>query len=697
MRGLFAVTHGAFAVICGGAYFYGILASAQVPERVLPLMPWPSQVTETSGKFLITQTFTAAISGAGSASTKDDTRVRDGVTRALYRVFRETGIPISLTLADEKSSPSLTVAVERKKPGIQKLGDDESYRLSITPDRVRIVATEPLGALRGLETFLQLVGIGPSGFSAPAVEIDDHPRFGWRGLSLDVSRHFVGVDGIKRTIDGLAAVRMNVLHWHLSDDQGFRIESKKYPRLQEKGSDGQFYTQAEVREIIAYARDRGVRVVPEFDMPGHATSWFPGYPSLASGVGPYDIVRQPGVLTATMDPTKESTYKFLDGFIGEMAKLFPDAYFHIGGDEVSPRGEWYHNPHIAAFMKKHHLTDFPALQAYFNKRVLKVVTKYGKHMEGWDEILHPDLPKSSLIQSWRGKKSLAEAARQGYSGILSNGYYLDLMDSAAKHYAVDPSKDETAGLTDEEKKRVLGGEAAMWEELATTENIDVKLWPRLAAIAERFWSPEDVTDVASMYRRLEATSHWLDLQGLQHLSEIRLMQARLAGSFDPAPLAMFASILEPMKGYSRHRTQKFSSIFPFNRLVDAVPPESDAAREFREAVDLVVNNSQGDPRSDERGLAGHPLDYVRARLAEWRANSDRVGPMLKSNALLTEDIEVANAVAELCSIGLEALGPKPDAARVQVMLAAVDADSKPKAEMLIQIAPGILKLVQRLQ
>jgi hexosaminidase len=717
MRGLCAVIHGVFAVICGGAFFGVILASAQVPDRDLPLMPWPAQVTPTSGKFLITQTFTAVISGAGSVSTKDDTRVRDGATRALYRLFRETGIPISLTLADEKASPSLSVVVERKKPGIQKLGDDESYRLSITPDRVRIVATEPLGALRGLETFLQLVRISSSGFSAPAVEIDDHPRFGWRGLSLDVSRHFIGVDGIKRTIDGLAAVKMNVLHWHLSDDQGFRIESKKYPRLQEKGSDGQFYTQAEVREIIAYARDRGVRVVPEFDMPGHATSWFPGYPSLASGKGPYEMVREPGVLTATMDPTKESTYKFLDGFIGEMAKLFPDAYFHIGGDEVSPRGEWYQNPHIAAFMKKHRLADFPALQAYFNRRVLKIVTKHGKHMEGWDEILHPDLPKSSLIQSWRGKKSLAEAARQGYSGILSAGYYLDLMQPAAQHYAVDPlkdadpSKNEVGSLTAEEQRRVLGGEAAMWEEIATMENIDVKLWPRVAAIAERFWSPQDVTDVASMYRRLEATSHWLDLQGLQHLSEIRLMQARLAGSFDPAPLAVLASILEPMKGYSRHRTQKFSSIFPFNRLVDAIPPESDAAREFRDAVDRVVGASQGDPRSDERGLAGDgpapldglaghgpaPLDYVRARLTEWRRNTAAVLPVLQSNSLLAEDIDVANAVAELCSIGLEALGPKPDAARVQAMLAAIEADSKPKAEMLIQIAPGILKLVQRLQ
>ncbi len=682
---LFAAFVACFAVISRAPILW-----AQLADRDLPVMPWPSQVTRGPGQFVIAQNFTAAISGAGSIATKDDSRVRDATQRTLYRLFRETGIPISFSLIDKKSSPSMLIVVERKHPGVQKLGDDESYRLSITPDHVRIIATEPLGALRGLDTFLQLVRIGPAGFSAPAVEIDDHPRFPWRGLSLDVSRHFIPVDGIKRTIDGLSAVKLNVLHWHLSDDQGFRIESKRYPKLQEKGSDGLFYTQAEVLEIVSYARDRGVRIVPEFDIPGHATSWFPGYPNLASGNGPYEIIRAPGVLAATMDPTKESTYKFLDGFIGEMAKLFPDAYFHIGGDEVSPRGEWAHNPHIAAFMKKNHLADFPALQAYFNRRVLKIVTKHGKRMEGWDEILHADLPKSIVIQSWRGKKSLAEAAHQGYNGILSAGYYLDLMQPAAQHYVVDPLKGETASfvgnetssLGPEEKKRVLGGEAAMWEEIATMENIDVKLWPRLAAIAERFWSAEDVIDVTSMYHRLDATSHWLDSQGIGHLSQIRELQARLAGTFDPEPLAMLASILESMKGYTRHRVQKYGSLTAFNRLVDAIPPESEAARKFNDAVGRIDANP-GD------------LDYVRARLTEWRGNIDRVLPTLKSNVLLTENIDVANAVAELCGIGIEALGPKPDAARMQAMLAAIDADSKPKAEMLIAIAPGVRILVQK--
>jgi hexosaminidase len=643
------------------------LAAALGFAQDLPLMPWPAQVARAPDELVIDSNFSCGLSGAGAS----DPRVRKAAERALYRLFRETGVPIS-QMIDDRAATTLSIVVERKKNGVQKLGDDESYHLTVTSQVARIVATEPLGALRGIETFLQLVQIGKSGFAVPAVDISDQPRFEWRGLSLDVSRHFIPADAIKRTIDGLAGVKMNVLHWHLSDDQGFRVESKRYPRLQQKGSDGLYYTQAEIRDIIAYAAERGVRIVPEFDMPGHAASWFPGYPNLASGKGPYEIVREPGVLPATMDPTKESTYRFLDGFIGEMARLFPDAYFHIGGDEVSPRGEWADNPHITAFLKKHKLADFHALQAYFNRRVEKIVAKHGKRMIGWDEILHPDLPKNIVIQSWRGQKSLADAARQGYSGILSNGYYLDLMQTAAQHYAVDPLKG--SDLTPEQQKRVLGGEAAMWEELATLENIDAKLWPRLASIAERFWSPESITDVASMYRRLEATSRWLETQGLEHLQEIRVMQARLAG--DDAPqLAILASILEPMKGYTRHRARKYGSATPFHRLVDSIPPESDAAREFREEV------NRGDATA------------VRKHLTEWRDNAHAMVPKLAGNPLLAEDVEVANAIEELCSFGLEALDAHPDASRVQVMLSVVGSDSKPKAEMLIQIAPAIRKMV----
>lgn len=647
----------------------------------LSLMPWPSKVERGSGQYVVTGTFTAALSGVGSA----DPRVKPAVERMLARLFHQTGIPIAPRITSDAGTASLLVAVESKSKdgGTQRLGDDESYRLSITTTHVRLSANEPLGALRGLETFLQLVRHGSDGYAAPVVDITDQPRFPWRGLSLDVGRHFIPADAIKRTIDGLADVKMNVFHWHLTEDQGFRIESKKYPRLQQMGSDGLFYTQAEARDIVAYARARGVRVVPEFDIPGHATSWFVGYPNLATGSGPYQIFREEGGITpAVMDPTKESTYQMLDGFIGEMTRLFPDAFFHIGGDEVPRTGEWSKNPRIAAFMKKNRLADFPALQAYFNRRVLRIVAKYKRRMVGWDEILHADLPKDTVIQSWRGQKSLAQAAREGYSGILSAGYYLDLMQPASQHYAVDPLKGYTESLSPAEQLRILGGEAAMWEELATEENIDAKLWPRTAAIAERLWSPASITDTASMYRRLISTSAWLDQQGMAHFAQLRRMQSRLAPE-NPKLLAQFASALEPVKGNVRHRTKKYLITTPLNRLVDAVAPESDSARDFRDAVDAYLKTGAG-------------VDGLRIWLSNWQQSAIQVQPLLKANSLLQEDTDIATTLVDVCSIGLEVLG-RHDPGQTRRQLDALTEAAKPKADLLIQIVPAVRALLEAQQ
>ncbi len=649
----------------------------------LNLMPWPAHIALGTGQFKLTPQFTAKISGAGA----QDARVRSATVRALQRLARQSGVAISPRLIESASQASLRIIVERKSElGPQKLGEDEAYHLTVTADTITLTAG-PLGVLRGLETLLQMATRNPF----PILNIADQPRFPWRGLSLDVSRHFIPLDAVKRTIDGLAMVKMNVFHWHLSDDQGFRVESKRYPRLHQLGSHGLYYTQAQVREVIAYARDRGVRVVPEFDIPAHATSWFVGYPWLATGRGPHHVEQEFGVLPSVMDPTKESTFVFLDSFIGEMSKLFPDAYFHIGGDEVPKNGEWTKSAHIAAFMKTNQLPDHAALQAYFNRRVLQIVTKYGKHMEGWDEILHPDLPKNSVIQSWRGQQSLAEAARQGYSGILSNGYYLDLMQPAAQHYAVDPIKINAANedpsaapLTAEEQQRIIGGEAAMWEELATQENIDVKLWPRTAAIAERLWSPADITDSASMYRRLVPISKWLDMQGLRHLVQLRHMRVRLAGSDDGADaLARFAIVLEPMKNYTRHRNKKYFTTTPLNRLVDALAPESDAAREFRDSVSQFT-------------VAGDP-GLLREQLRAWRQTAADVIPILSNHALLQENVEVAHALGDICTMGLEALNatPRLSKQRAQVLLDSLEEAAKPKAEIVIALAPAIRALIEK--
>src|SRR5262249_16772396 len=233
----------------------------------------------------------------------------------------------------------------------------------------------------------------------PAVTIEDRPRFPWRGLRIDVSRHFMPVDAIKRNLDGMEAVKLNVLHWHLSDDQGFRVEGKRFPKLQQMSSDGQYYTQEQIKDVIAYARDRGIRVVPEFDVPGHTTSWFVAYPELASASGRYEIWRRFGVNDPVMDPSRDHTYHFLDNFVGEMSRLFLDEYFHVGGDEVSGK-QWEASPQIRKFKHRHHLSNRHDLQAYFNQRLHAIVKEHKKIMVGWDEILQAGRPKEGGGQSW---------------------------------------------------------------------------------------------------------------------------------------------------------------------------------------------------------------------------------------------------------------------------------------------------------
>ena len=457
-------------------------ATAQSQPQ-LNLMPMPAGVQQGSGQMAVTQFFSVAVSGTRDASLDEE------VQRFQAQLSRQTGIPFR---PKPGATATLQIHADHGREAVQKLGEDESYQLTVADSGAQLTAPTTLGVLRGLQTFLQLVAITPTGFAVPAVTIKDQPRFPWRGTMIDVSRHFIPIDVLKRNLDGMAAVKLNVLHWHLSDDQGFRAESKVFPKLTGMGSDGMFYTQSEMRDIIAYAHDRGIRVIPEFDIPGHSRSWFLGYPQLSSGSGPYTL--EGGGIDPIMDPTRESTYKFLEKFIAEMAKLFPDAYFHIGGDEVDGK-QWDANPKIQEFIHAHGMKNNQDLQAYFNQRLQKILAKNHKIMLGWDEILHPDLPKTIVVQSWRGQKSLAEAAKQGYSGLLSFGYYLDLMWPAARHYAVEPMSGEAANLTSEEQKRILGGESCQWAEWVTPENIDSHIWPRNAAIAERLWSPQSVTDV----------------------------------------------------------------------------------------------------------------------------------------------------------------------------------------------------------
>jgi hexosaminidase len=536
-----------------------------------------------------------------------------------------------------------------------------------------------------METFLQLVALDSQGFGAPAVRIMDRPRFRWRGLLIDVARHWMPEEVMKRNLDAMAAVKLNVLHLHLADDQGFRIESRKFPKLQEMGSDGHYYTQAQMTELIAYARDRGIRIVPEIDMPGHVTSWCVGYPDLASAPGPYQIERKWGVFDPALDPTRESTYAFLDGLIEELAALFPDEYFHVGGDEVNGK-QWDANPQLVAFKKARGMKDDAELQLYFNQRLLPIVQMHGKKMIGWDEIFHPDLPKDIVVHSWRGAESLAQAARLGYMGILSNGYYLNFALGPASYYQVDPLAGAAANLTPEQASRILGGEACMWSELVTPENIDSRIWPSAAAIAERFWSPQDVRHIDSMYRRLEVVSRELDGVGVTHHASYPLMLSRLVGMRSPEALETLADVVEPVKVYAREDSREYTSFTPLNRLVDAARPESEKARVFAGMVDHLSSN-QG---------------MVRKQLLAWRDSREVLLPLLQPSALLEEDIPLAEDLSLVAQAGLEALDyletgkPAPEP-WVKDQLTLLDLAAKPRAELLLMIVSPVRKLVEAAQ
>jgi hexosaminidase len=670
-------------VLC--VLIYPVMTAAQQP--VLNLMPLPANSQLGSGSLRVDSAFSVALAGYA------EPRLERAGERFLRQLARQTGLPLSHKLA-KSGKATLVVETEHASKEIQEVGEDESYILDVSTASARVRAATPLGAMHGLQTFLQLVDVSLDGFAAPVVTIQDKPRFPWRGLMIDSARHFIPLDVIRRNLDGMEAVKMNVFHWHLSDNQGFRIESGKFPRLHQMGSEDLNYTQDEIRDLVAYARDRGIRVVPEFDMPGHSTAWFVGHPELASGKGPYEIERRWGVFDPAMDPTNERVYKFLDDFIGEMARLFPDRYFHIGGDEVNGK-EWDANPKIQAFMKSHDLKNNEALQAYFSGRVQKLVTKHGKTVVGWDEVLVEGVPKDIVIQSWRGQASLAKAAKQGFRGILSNGYYLDLGWSAARHYAVDPMTGDAANLSAEEKQRILGGESCMWAEYVSAENVDSRIWPRNAAIAERLWSPQNVTDPASMYARLNLVSARLEWLGLTHRTVSRHMLQRLAGSASPAEfvaLRTLTELLEPVKEYTRERTAPAqpTSATPLNRVVDAVPLESDAARHFAELVDQFVASTCQDPAMTAR---------LREQLTTWRDNDAILQPLAQRSSFVKELAANSQDLSVLGAAGLAALDflakgqPAPDSWKAQ-QLSIIEQVKKPKAQLLMIPAPAVQKLIE---
>ena len=659
-----------------------VVVTAQEPTTPkLNLMPVPASAKFHNERLTVDSNFKVATRG------HSDARLQAGIARFVRRLEGRTVLTLAPGLAPDDQMTPLIIHCQGPGQNVPSVKENESYRIDITRRQALLSAPTVVGALRGLETLLQLLDADRNGYFLPSVQIDDMPRFPWRGLLIDVARHFQTMEVLKRNLDAMAALKLNVFHWHLTEDQGFRVESRKFPKLHQLGSDGNFYTQEQIKEIIAYARDRGIRVVPEFDIPGHSTSWLVGHPELGSAPGPYTIERRPGIFEPALDPTREEVYKFLDTFLGEMAALFPDEYLHIGGDENEGK-QWDRNPAIQAYMKAKGIKDNHALQAYFNTRLLKILQKHGKKMIGWDEILQPGLPKDVVIHSWRGTAALAEAAKKGYDGILSNGYYIDLIQPASQHYVPDPLPADST-LTTEEAKHVLGGEATMWAEWVTPETIDSRIWPRTAAIAERLWSPRTVTDVNDMYRRLEVISLQLEELGLLHKKNQDMMLRRLVRNDDIGPLKTLVSVIEPVKEYRRYQMRPQTMLSPLTGTVDATTPDSEAARKFSWMVKEFLDDA---PRFQ---LYRPELNKM---LADWQTSGASLGPVIDRSPALKEIKPLAQNLTQLGETGLEAisylkLGMPPPREWRETSLGKIDEAAKTYGALEFVIVSGVRQLV----
>lgn len=648
--------------------------------QVTTLMPLPKLAEARKTGFRLGPDF------ALLTSTPAGTRLDAAALRLIDRIATRTGLILKRELWTGRGMPAAYMSISGGEAAVLAPGMDESYKLIVAENNILLEAATDVGALRGMETLMQLLDVDSTGWYFHGAYIQDAPRFTWRGLLIDVCRHWQPKEVIFRNLDAMAMVKMNVLHLHLSEDQGFRIESKTFPKLHEQGSGGNYFTQQDIRDIIAYADARGIRVVPEFDLPGHATSWFVGYPELASAPGPYTIEKNFGVFDPTFDPTQETTYTFLEQFLAEMCALFPDPYFHIGGDENNGK-QWNENPRIQSYMNDHGLRDNHALQCYFNQRISKFLTAGGKKMMGWDEILQPELPNNIMIQSWRGKEAMVEAANKGYDVILSNGWYIDLCQGTDYHYSNEPIADPAAYKGDA-IRHVLGGEATMWAELVTPETIDSRIWPRTAAIAERLWSPREATDLNSMYARLAITSIRLESVGCQHLTNPARMLRRLTGK-DYTPWTLLTRYVSPLQGYARHSQGIHYSVdLPLTRLPDIAVPDPDEARRFNTAARQFM--------SDDKNA--ELISNLRAVMQSW-VQRDALIRSMEEPAPEAGWLTLSGRLASLGRLGIEALDAReayrlPDQAWFDAANKLVEEAKKPVLECELVIIPGINDLLR---
>jgi len=511
-----------FAVSTSGLVMVSHFANAE--NRIgIPVIPKPNRIEVKSGEFSLTQNTMVIL-------PDDDENLQVVAEQLSSRLRAVTGYPFEIVRRSKTSGHTIVLTINSQEEGL----GNEGYELNVTKRSVSIKGRTPAGVFYGVQSFYQLLPpevekdtLGPSAkWSVPCVTIEDKPRFRWRGMHLDVGRHFFSKDFVKKYIDVLASYKMNTFHWHLTEDQGWRIEVKKYPRLTQIGSQrketmgdckphGGFYTQDEIREIVKYAGERFITIVPEIEMPGHCLAALASYPELSCSGGPFNVGTEWGVINDVYCAGNEKTFEFLENVIDEVSALFPGQFFHVGGDEC-PKIRWSNCVRCQNRIKAEGLKDEHELQSYFIKRIEKILNKRGKRLLGWDEILEGGLAPNATVMSWRGMEGGIEAAKSGHDVVMTptSHCYFDYFQGVAGEprtiggflpidtvYSFEPIP---ADLTAEEARRILGAQGNVWTEwMPDSRQVEFMVLPRLCAMSEVLWTQKSKRDVQDFVRRLE--------------------------------------------------------------------------------------------------------------------------------------------------------------------------------------------------
>jgi hexosaminidase len=527
MRGGAALTMGAAMILSG---------CDRGPEHTI--VPIPREISVQRGAFLL--------DAATSVVLADPTDAEARRVAELWAEPLRAGSGLSLTIEDGGDI----------RLGVDGTGEPESYRLDVTSDGVTVTGSDPAGLWYGLQTLNQLLPsaagrreIPAEGVEVQAVQISDAPRFAYRGMHLDVARHFYGPEFVKHYIDLLAMYKINRFHWHLTEDQGWRIEIDAYPRLTEIGAyrdqthighgreefngDGQryggFYTKDEVRDIVAYAAERFVTIIPEIEMPGHSQAALAAYPELGCTEGPFEVAMSWGVFEDIYCP-HETTFEFLETVLAEVIELFPGEYVHIGGDEA-PKTRWEESDFVQALMQREGLVDEHAVQSWFIRRIEDFFNDNGKRMIGWDEILEGGLAPNATVMSWRGTIGGIEASRMGHDVVMTpySHLYLDYYQSEDQEnepfaiggflpldtvYSYEPVPEQ---LRAADAAHIIGVQANVWTEyMKTGEHVEYMLFPRMFALSEIAWSPKESKNYEGFLERLGWHFSRLDAMGVNY-------------------------------------------------------------------------------------------------------------------------------------------------------------------------------------